>query len=63
MYMSLFFLCYLIVTERVYCFITFMFLFQLKGAMGIEVMSKTMEEENDRGVSKIGSNPPSCEHK
>jgi hypothetical protein len=33
-----------------------MFLFHLKGVMGIEGMSKAREEENDRGVSKIGSN-------
>ncbi|TKY48276.1 EPIDERMAL PATTERNING FACTOR protein 3 [Spatholobus suberectus] len=28
-----------------------------------EVMSDVMEEAHDRGVSKIGSSPPSCEHK
>lgn len=31
--------------------------------MGIEGMSERREEANDRGVSKIGSSPPSCEHK
>ncbi|KAK2353134.1 EPIDERMAL PATTERNING FACTOR protein [Trifolium repens] len=36
---------------------------KLKGIMGIEGMSKRREEENDRGVSKIGSSPPSCEKK
>jgi hypothetical protein len=40
-----------------------MFLLQLKGIMGTESMSKKREVENDREVSKIGSSPPSCEHK
>lgn len=31
--------------------------------MGREGMRKKREEENDRGVSKIGSSPPSCDHK
>ncbi|KAI5422562.1 hypothetical protein KIW84_045844 [Lathyrus oleraceus] len=34
-----------------------------KGIMGREGKTKKREEENDRGVSKIGSSPPSCEHK
>lgn len=38
-----------------------MLFFQLKSLMGIEAgISKTKEEGN---VSKIGSSPPSCEHK
>ncbi|CAK8560346.1 unnamed protein product [Lathyrus sativus] len=36
---------------------------KLKGIMGKEGMMKKREEENDREVSKIGSSPPSCEHK
>ncbi|AET01599.2 hypothetical protein MtrunA17_Chr8g0342581 [Medicago truncatula] len=36
---------------------------KLKGIMGKEGMSKKREVENDREVSKIGSSPPSCEHK
>ncbi|TKY64347.1 EPIDERMAL PATTERNING FACTOR protein 3 [Spatholobus suberectus] len=33
------------------------------GFMGIEGRSETMQEAYDGGVSKIGSSPPSCEHK
>ncbi|XP_027337834.1 EPIDERMAL PATTERNING FACTOR-like protein 3 [Abrus precatorius] len=33
-----------------------------KGFMGIQDGSETMQEAHDR-VSKIGSSPPSCEHK
>ncbi|KAL5062731.1 hypothetical protein RYX36_024468 [Vicia faba] len=36
---------------------------KLKGIMGREGMRKKRVEENDRGVSKIGSSPPNCEHK
>ncbi|XP_061371110.1 EPIDERMAL PATTERNING FACTOR-like protein 3 [Gastrolobium bilobum] len=34
-----------------------------KGLMVREGKSEIMEETYDRGVSKIGSSPPSCEHK
>ncbi|XP_061370338.1 EPIDERMAL PATTERNING FACTOR-like protein 6 [Gastrolobium bilobum] len=34
-----------------------------KGLIGTEGMSETRQEAYDRGVSKIGSSPPSCEHK
>ncbi|KAG4400181.1 hypothetical protein AAZX31_07G007200 [Glycine max] len=34
-----------------------------KGLMGIEGTSETMKEAYEGGVSKIGSSPPSCEHK
>ena len=39
------------------------FVSMLKGLMGIEGTSETMKEAYDGGVSKIGSSPPSCEHK
>ncbi|KAK7294369.1 hypothetical protein RJT34_17258 [Clitoria ternatea] len=34
-----------------------------KGLMSIEGMSRTTQKAYDREVSKIGSSPPSCEHK
>ncbi|BAT98376.1 hypothetical protein LR48_Vigan1082s003300 [Vigna angularis] len=44
------------------CVIALCFLSMLKGFMDIDT-SETMQEAYDRGVSKIGSSPPSCEHK
>lgn len=34
-----------------------------KGSMVTEGMSEIMKEAYDRGASRIGSSPPSCEHK
>ncbi|KAG5016127.1 hypothetical protein JHK82_021802 [Glycine max] len=35
----------------------------IESKKGIEGTSETMKEAYDGGVSKIGSSPPSCEHK